>query len=115
MAVLLLLFILFTTRRCQVQSGPKSIVRAHLVRSLTLKKNSKYYCRVAAKNKVGVGPYSETSKPYATLGKKKHGRLSIVLLFTGMSLFYTCIFHSKLIDFDLYCFARWPQICIRES
>ena len=36
-----------------------------------LKMETKYHFRVAAKNKVGVGPCSETSIAYTTLGKKK--------------------------------------------
>ena len=35
-----------------------------------LEMGSNHHFRVAAKNKIGVGPYSETSVAYATLGKK---------------------------------------------
>ena len=36
-----------------------------------LKMNSEYHFRVAAKNMIGVGPYSDTLGPYTTLGKNK--------------------------------------------
>ena len=58
-----------------VSSSHWSKVNVDVALGTTLEVNglnmgTKYHFRVAAKNKVGFGPYSETSIAYATLGKK---------------------------------------------